>query len=50
MNYAVWSDLIYLALSVAVTLLVGWTLHRNGRTVHYWRPDLDAYVTGEIPR
>ena len=32
MDYTVWSDLIYLALSVAVTLLVGWTLHRNGRT------------------
>ena len=32
MDYTVWSDLIYLALSIAVTLLVGWTLHRNGRT------------------
>ena len=32
MDYSVWTNLIYLALSVAVTLLVGWTLHRNGRT------------------
>ena len=26
-----WTDLIYLALSVAVALWVGWTLHKNGR-------------------
>ncbi len=26
-----WTDLIYLATSVAIALLVGWTLHRNGR-------------------
>lgn len=26
-----WTDLIYLAISVAVALWVGWTLHRNGR-------------------
>ena len=26
-----WTDLIYLATSVAVALWVGWTLHRNGR-------------------
>ncbi len=26
-----WTDLIYLAISVTVALLVGWTLHRNGR-------------------
>ncbi len=32
MDYTVWTDLIYLALSVAITLLVGWTLHKNGRT------------------
>ena len=32
MDYSVWTNLIYLALSVTVTLLVGWTLHRNGRT------------------
>lgn len=32
MDYTVWTNLIYLALSVSVTLLVGWTLHRNGRT------------------
>ena len=32
MDYTVCTDLIYLALCVAVTLLVGWTLHKNGRT------------------
>ena len=26
-----WTDLIYLGISVLVALLVGWTLHRNGR-------------------
>ncbi len=26
-----WTDLIYLATSVAVALWVGWTFHRNGR-------------------
>lgn len=26
-----WTDLIYLGISVAVALWVGWTLHRNGR-------------------
>ncbi len=26
-----WTDLIYLATSVAIALWVGWTLHRNGR-------------------
>ena len=32
MDYSVWTNLIYLVLGVAVTLLVGWTLHKNGRT------------------
>ena len=26
-----WTDLIYLATSVAIALCVGWTLHKNGR-------------------
>ncbi len=26
-----WTDLIYLATSVAIALWVGWTLHRNGK-------------------
>jgi len=26
-----WTDLVYLATSVAIALWVGWTLHRNGR-------------------
>ena len=29
--FTFWTDLIYLAVSVAVALWVGWTLHRNGR-------------------
>ena len=30
-NYVVWSYGVYLAVSVALTVWVGWTLHRNGR-------------------
>ncbi len=48
MDYTVWTNLIYLALSVAVTLLVGWTLHRNGRTflveIFQGREDLSVSI------